>query len=54
MPLEFVIDPKILTDLNTREIKNITISYTFFPVSKKANQIEMDKVAGLHRDKTQL
>ena len=44
MPLEFFIDPKILTDPNTREIKNITISYTFFPVSEEANQTDMKKL----------
>jgi cytochrome c oxidase assembly protein subunit 11 len=31
MPLQFYIDPEILTNPNTKEITTITISYTFYP-----------------------
>ncbi|MBL93765.1 MAG: cytochrome c oxidase assembly protein [Magnetovibrio sp.] len=32
MPVEFIVDPEILEDPDTAEVKTITVSYTFFPV----------------------
>jgi cytochrome c oxidase assembly protein subunit 11 len=36
MPVTFFIDPEIVNDPETRNIQEITLSYTFFPVSEGA------------------
>ena len=35
MPVVFYVDPKILDDENARDISEITLSYTFYPVDRE-------------------
>lgn len=36
MPVIYYVDPKILDDPETKDIEEITLSYTFYPVDRKA------------------
>ena len=36
MPVAFYIDPKIYDEKNTKNLKEITLSYTFFKVKLKS------------------
>jgi len=38
MPVLYFVDPKILNDADNRDVQEITLSYTFYPVEKVGNQ----------------
>lgn len=38
MPVLYYVDPKILDDSDNRDVQEITLSYTFYPVEKDGNQ----------------
>lgn len=38
MPVSFFVDPKIVEDVDARQIKTITLSYTFYPSPDSARQ----------------
>jgi len=51
MPVTFFIDPEIMNDPEARNIQEITLSYTFFPVKESAEVAATGKNA-LRRDGT--
>jgi|SoiMethySBSTD1v2_1073268.scaffolds.fasta_scaffold2612266_2 cytochrome c oxidase assembly protein subunit 11 len=42
MPVELYVDEQLLKDPGTREVRDITLSYTFF----RQNDLPPDKIAG--------
>ena len=46
MPVSFFIDPEIMQDSDARELSEITLSYTFFPVKETADAATRDKRGG--------
>lgn len=46
MPVSFFVDPEMLEDLNTREVREITLSYTFF--------IDAEATAALRRQRAEI
>ena len=46
MPVSFYVDPGILSDPNTQDVRTITLSYTFFLLDDEPEVLETDQAAG--------
>ena len=44
MPVEFIVDPEIFNDPNTRELRSITLSYTFFPTADDGEAVKTTRL----------
>jgi len=53
MPVQYSVDPEIFKDLNTKEVKTITLSYTFFKVENPESIENVnDKISQLNINDT--
>jgi cytochrome c oxidase assembly protein subunit 11 len=46
MPVSFYVDPAFVDDVDTKDLSELTLSYTFYPVAKPEKTLGQAAAAG--------